>query len=247
MTAALEPRTAIVCGASSGLGLATAERLRGEGVDVVAVARNEAALHSESARIGATPVVADLSERGAAERVVDEAVGRFGGVDVLVWNTGGPRPGGALQIDAPAAEDAFRSLLLPLVRMIGVAVPHLRRSRHGRIVAVTTTTAKEPTSQVAVSNLVRPGVAGYLKSLAAELAPDSVTVNCVAPGRILTPRVHQLYPDGIPETAIADIPMGRLGTADELAAVVCFLASPAASYVTGTTIAVDGGLTRSIF
>jgi 3-oxoacyl-[acyl-carrier protein] reductase len=100
---------------------------------------------------------------------------------------------------------------------------------------------------VAASNLLRPGVAGYLKTLAGELAPDGITVNCVAPGRILTPRVHQFYPDGVSDSDTDDIPMGRFGTPEDFAAVVSFLASPAASYVTGTTIAVDGGLSRSIF
>ncbi|MFD8457159.1 SDR family oxidoreductase [Streptomyces antimycoticus] len=108
------------------------------------------------------------------------------------------------------------------------------------------TTVKEPSSLVALSNLIRPGVTGYLKTLAGELAPDAITVNCVAPGRILTSRARELYPDGVPTEATDDIPMGRLGTPDELAAVVCFLATPLASYVTGTTIAVDGGLTRSM-
>ncbi|GDY56766.1 hypothetical protein SVIO_073890 [Streptomyces violaceusniger] len=163
-----------------------------------------------------------------------------------MWNTGGPRPGSALEIDEHAAHDAFRTLLLPLVRMVGAAVPHLRRSPYGRIVAVTTTTVKEPTSLVALSNLIRPGVTGYLKTLANELAPDGIAVNCVAPGRILTSRVHELYPDGVPTDATDDIPMGRFGTPDELAAVVCFLAAPLASYATGTTIAVDGDLTRSM-
>ncbi|MEE4598474.1 SDR family oxidoreductase [Streptomyces sp. DSM 41524] len=242
----LKGRTAIVCGASSGLGLAIAESLSGEGANVVAVARRRERLESEATRIGAVPLVADLSEAGAAERVVEHTVSRFGGVDILVWNTGGPRPGSALEIDEHAAHDAFRTLLLPLVRMVGAAVPHLRRSPYGRIVAVTTTTVKEPTSLVALSNLIRPGLTGYLKTLANELAPDGIAVNCVAPGRILTSRVHELYPDGVPADATDDIPMGRFGTPDELATVVCFLATPLASYVTGTTIAVDGGLTRSM-
>ncbi|MCS7482505.1 SDR family oxidoreductase [Umezawaea endophytica] len=247
MTSGLEGRTAIVCGASSGLGLATAEHLRRAGADVVAVARRAETLEPAAERIGASPLVADLAEDGAADRVVEHAVRLFGGLDVLVWNTGGPAPGPALKVDEHAADAAFRAMVLPLLRLVGAAVPHLRRSPAGRIVAITASTVKEPTSQVAVSSLVRPGIAGYLKTLAGELAPDGVTVNCVAPGRIHTSRASLLYPDGVPASAIADIPMGRLGTPEEFAAVIGFLVSPAASYVTGTTIAVDGGLSRSIF
>jgi 3-oxoacyl-[acyl-carrier protein] reductase len=242
----LEGRTAIVCGASSGLGLAVATRLAGEGANVVAVARRRETLEPAAARIGAFPVVADLSDDNAAADVVSRTVERFGGLDILVWNTGGPRPGPALALDAESAQEAFSSLLLPLVRLTNAAVAHLRRSENGRIVALTTTTVKEPSSQVALSNVVRPGVTGYLKTLAGELAPDGVTVNCVAPGRILTSRAKELYPDGVPAAATDDIPMGRLGNPDELAAVACFLASPLASYVTGTTVPVDGGLTRSM-
>ncbi|MBB4683784.1 SDR family NAD(P)-dependent oxidoreductase [Amycolatopsis jiangsuensis] len=153
-------RIAIVCGASSGLGLATAERLRVGGVEVVAVARNAEALETEARRIGAVPVVADLAGNGAVERIVDYTAGRFGGIDIVVWKTGGPRPGSALQVTEHDAESAFRSILLPLVRLAGAAVPHLKASAAGRFVAITASTVKEPTSQVAVSSLVRPGVAG---------------------------------------------------------------------------------------
>ncbi|SFI99349.1 3-oxoacyl-[acyl-carrier protein] reductase [Amycolatopsis sacchari] len=242
----LEGRTAIVCGASSGLGLAVAERLAGEGANVVAVARRRHTLDAEAKRIDAYPVVADLAEEDSAAMVVEHTVDRFGGVDILVWNTGGPRPGPALRIDDHAARAAFDALVLPLVRMVGAVVPHLRRGESGRIVAVTTSTVKEPTSLVALSNLVRPGVTAYLKTLAGELAPEGITVNCVAPDRILTSRVHDLYPDGVPADATGDIPMGRFGTTEEFSAVACFLASPLASYVTGTTVTVDGGLTRSM-
>jgi 3-oxoacyl-[acyl-carrier protein] reductase len=243
----LDGRTALVGGASSGLGLAIAEALRQEGANVVAVARGREALETAAARIGAVPVAADLSSPEGTHRAVEKAVERFGGLDVLVWNTGGPPPGSALDIDEQSAQAAVQSDLLSLVRIVRLAVPHLRRGDLGRIIAVTATSAREPVSLVALSSLIRPGLTGYLKTIAHELAADGITVNCVAPGRIATPRVQKIYPDGVPAAEIAAIPMRRFGTPAEFAAVVAFLASPVASYVTGTTVMVDGGMTRSLF
>lgn len=243
----LKGRTALVGGASSGLGFAIAAALRQEGANVIAVARGREALEDAAESIGAVPVEADLSSPEGPALAVGQAVEVFGGLDILVWNTGGPRPGGVLEIDEQSAQAAVQTQLLSLVRMVGSSLPHLRRGGFGRIIAVTATSAREPASLVALSGLVRPGVTAYLKSLADEVAADGVTVNCVAPGRIATPRVEKIYPGGIPATETSAIPMRRFGTPAEFAAVVTFLASPAASYVTGTTVAVDGGMTRSLF
>lgn len=243
----LKGRTALVGGASSGLGFAIAAVLREEGANVIAAARGREALEAAAGSIGAVPVEADLSSPEGPGRAVGQAVELFGGLDVLVWNTGGPRPGSALEIDEHSAQAAVQAQLLSLVRMVGVSLPHLRRADFGRIIAVTATSAREPASLFALSGLVRPGVTAYLKTLADEVATDGVTVNCVAPGRIATPRVQKIYPDGIPSTETSAIPMRRFGTPAEFAAVVTFLASPTASYVTGTTITVDGGMTRSLF
>jgi 3-oxoacyl-[acyl-carrier protein] reductase len=137
-------------------------------------------------------------------------------------------------------------VLLSVIRLTRLALPHLRRSKAGRIVAITSGAVKEPSANLGLSNVLRPGVHGYLKSLATELGPDGITANCVAPGRIETARLAQLYPGGPTEEQLQAIPLRRWGRPSELADVVCFLASDRASYVSGITIGVDGGLSRSL-
>jgi 3-oxoacyl-[acyl-carrier protein] reductase len=246
MKLGLAGKTAIVCGASSGMGLGIAEALRDEGVKVMALARREDLLEREATRIGADYLACDLTEPEAPKRAVEEAVERFGGIDIVVWNSGGPPPSPAAEVTADALTSAFESLELPLVRLLEAGLPHLRRSDGGRILAITATGVKEPTPNIALSNALRPGIVGYLKTLSREVAADAVTVNVLAPGRISTPRMEQIFPDGVPAEMESEIPIGRFGTVEEFAAVACFLASAAASYVTGTTIPVDGGLTRSL-
>lgn len=243
----LKGRTAIVGGASSGMGLGIAEALAAEGADVVMVARRRELLEEHAARIGAHAVPADMTGPDEPARVVGEAVERFGGLDIVLWNGGGPRPGPALGLTTRHVNEAAGLVLLPLVRLVEAAVPHLRRSASGRLLAITTNGVKEPTPGMAASNTVRAGIHGYLKTLATELAPDGITVNILAPGRIATPRRDEVFPDGVPPHLTDEIPMGRWGTVREFADVAAFLASPRASYVTGTTAYIDGGLTRSAF
>lgn len=246
MNLGLAGRTAIVGGASSGMGLAIAEALAGEGANVVMFARRRELLEREAARIGALPVCGDLTDPEALERLASSAVEAHGGVDVLVLNGGGPPPGPAVGLDASQVEEAVALLLLPHVRLVDLCLPHLRAGGRGRIVAVESTSVKEPLPNLALSNAVRPGVVGWLRTLARELGPDGVTVNTIAPGRIDTDRFRQVYPDGLTEADRQLIPLRRVGTPAEVGAVACFLASDAAAYVTGTTIAVDGGLTRGL-
>lgn len=246
MNLGLAGRTAIVGGASSGMGLAIAEALAGEGANVVMFARRRELLEREAARIGALPVCGDLTDPASLERLASSAVEAHGGVDVLVLNGGGPPPGPAVGLDASQVEEAVALLLLPHVRLVDLCLPHLRAGRRGRIVAVESTSVKEPLPNLALSNAVRPGVVGWLRTLARELGPDGVTVNTIAPGRIDTDRFRQVYPDGLTEADRQLIPLRRVGTPAEVGAVACFLASDAAAYVTGTTIAVDGGLTRGL-
>lgn len=246
MNLGLAGRTAIVGGASSGMGLAIAEALAGEGANVVMFARRRELLEREAARIGALPVCGDLTDPESLERLASSAVEAHGGVDVLVLNGGGPPPGPAVGLDASQVEEAVALLLLPHVRLVDLCLPHLRAGGRGRIVAVESTSVKEPLPNLALSNAVRPGVVGWLRTLARELGPDGVTVNTIAPGRIDTDRFRQVYPDGLTEADRQLIPLRRVGTPAEVGAVACFLASDAAAYVTGTTIAVDGGLTRGL-
>jgi 3-oxoacyl-[acyl-carrier protein] reductase len=144
-------------------------------------------------------------------------------------------------------EAAFELLLAPAVRLVRLCLPHLERSSAGRIVAITSLTVSEPTPNLSLSNAIRPGVVGWLKTLSREIGPKGITVNCVAPGRIDTPRMTELYgTDGPPKEDLAQIPLGRLGTPREFGDVVCFLASERAAYVSGTTVIVDGGMSRGL-
>ena len=246
MDLGLKGRTAIVCGASAGLGLATAEALAGEGANVTMFARRREVLVREADRIGALAVRGDVTNPRDLSAVVERTVEAFGGLDILAWNSGGPPPGSATAITPESVEEAVELLLAPLVRLVDLCLPYLVKSEGGRILVFTSSAVKEPTEHLALSNTIRPGVTGYAKSLARELGPQGVTVNCVAPGRIDTARLAQLYPDGPGEADMQAIPLGRWGTPQEFGDVACFLASDRARYVTGTTVVVDGGLTRGL-
>jgi len=247
MDLGLNGRTAIVCGATSGLGLATAESLAAEGANVAMFGRRRELLEREAERIGALAVRGDITNPRHLQTLVDRTLQAFGGLDILVWNGGGPPPGTALDLTAESVEQAVELLLVPPVRLLSLCRPHLEASGRGRIVAITSIAALEPTSHLALSNLLRPAVIGWAKSLANELGPKAITVNCVAPGRIATARLEQLYPEGPQPDDLADIPLGRWGEPRELGDVVCFLASEQARYVTGVTVPIDGGLRRALF
>ena len=247
MDLGLTGRTALVTGASSGLGLASAEALAGEGANVAMFARRRDQLEREADRLGALAIRGDVTIPHDLERAVETTLAAFGGIDVLVWNSGGPPLGGAIDVTPESIEQAVALLLEPAVRLVGLCLPHLERSGAGRIVAITSLAAKEPTRHLALSNMVRPALTGWLKTLSAEVGARSITVNCVAPGRIATARLDELYPDGPSKEALAEIPVGRWGEPREFGDVVCFLASSRASYVTGQTIVVDGGLQKALF
>ena len=247
MDLGLRGRTALVCGASSGLGLASAEALAGEGANVTMFARRRDVLEREADRIGALAVRGDVTLPQDLERAVAMTLEAFGGLDILVWNSGGPPAGTGIDVTPDSLEQAVELMLTPAVRLVGLCLPHLERSDGGRILAITSLAAKEPTAHLALSNALRPAVTGWLKTLAGELGPRGITVNCVAPGRIATPRLEYLYPDGPSEEQLADIPLRRLGEPREFGDVVCFLASERARYVNGQTVVVDGGLERALF
>jgi 3-oxoacyl-[acyl-carrier protein] reductase len=243
----LKGRTALVCGASSGLGLASAEAFASEGANVTMFARRRDVLERESDRLGALAVRGDVTLPQDLERAVAKTIEAFGGLDIVVWNSGGPPPGTGTDVTPDALEQALELMLQPAVRLVRLALPHLDQSPAARIVAITSLAAKEPTRHLALSNTFRPALTGWLKTLADELGPRGITVNCVAPGRIATPRLEYLYPGGPTEEALQDIPLRRWGNPREFGDVVCFVASERARYLTGQTIVVDGGLQRALF
>ena len=247
MDLGLKGRTAIVCGASSGLGLAAAEALAAEGANVTMFARRRETLEREADRIGALSVRGDVTNPRDLTAVVERTVEAFGGIDILAWNSGGPPPGPATSITAESVEEAVELLVTPAIRLVHLCLPHLLQSAAGRVLFFTSAAAKEPTDHLTLSNILRPGVTGWAKSLSRELGPQGITVNCIAPGRIDTARLEQLYPDGPTEAEVEQIPLRRWGTPKEFGDVACFLASDRASYITGTTVVVDGGLARGLF
>jgi 3-oxoacyl-[acyl-carrier protein] reductase len=247
MNLGLKGRTAIVTGASAGMGLAIAEALAKEGANVAMFARRRKVVEQHAERIGALAVVGDVTNPVHLKRLVAQTVKAFGGIDVLVNNSGGPPRGNALEITDEAIEQTVELLLLSVIRLTRLCLPYLEESPAGRIVNVTSLAVREPTAALALSNSVRPGVVGWAKTMANELGPKGITVNSIGPGRIDTDRMKEVYPDGPSEAEVAAIPLRRWGRPEEAAAVVCFLASERASYVTGTLIPVDGGLGKALY
>jgi 3-oxoacyl-[acyl-carrier protein] reductase len=247
MELGLGGRTAIVCGASSGMGLGIAEALAAEGANVVMLARGRETLEREANRLGGVAVPGDVTVAEDRQRVVSAAVDEFGGIDVLVNNSGGPPRTTAVGLDGAAIESAVQLLLVSAVELTNLCLPYLERSGRGRVITITSSSVKEPIDDLALSNAVRPGVVGWAKTLAREVGPKGITVNSIAPGWIDTPRIREVTPEGPSESDLARIPLRRLGTPREVGDVVCFLASDRAAYVTGTTIPVDGGLLRGLW
>jgi 3-oxoacyl-[acyl-carrier protein] reductase len=258
----LAGKCAIVCAASKGLGRASALALAREGASVVVCARTKAPLEAAAEQIRAAtgarvePIVADLSRAADVERLIADGAARLGGIDILVTNTGGPPSGPFEAMPDEQWIAAIDSLLLSVVRLSRAVLPHMRRRSGGRIIHVTSVSVKQPVEGLVLSNAIRGAVAGLAKTLALELARDNIRVNCVAPGYTRTDRVVELAEasarrEGIAAEAVQrrteeTIPMKRMGTPEEFGAVVAFLASAGGDYVTGASIQVDGGFTRSV-
>ena len=242
MDLGLRGRTAIVCGASQGMGLAIAEALAAEGANVAMFARRRDVLEREADRVGGLAVRGDLTVPKDLAKLVEHTLGAFGGIDILVNNGGGPPPTPAAGLDDHAIEGAVELLLLSAIRLTNLCLPHLEASGRGRIVNIESSSVRSPLDDLALSNTLRPGVVGWMKTLAREVGPKGITVNTIAPGRINTERLHHATGAG----DLSQIPLARIGEPAEVASVVSFLASDRAGYVTGAVIPVDGGLTRSL-
>ena len=255
-------RAALIGGASAGLGLACARALAAEGVRVALVARREPELQAQSAQIAkefgvqTLAVRADLQEKGECERAVEEAVRAFGGLDILVANAGGPKAGHFSELSDEDWEAAFQLTYLSTARLIRAAIPHMQGSGWGRIAVIGSLVTDEPRSELALSSGLRPGLVALVRLLARSYGKDGIRVNMVSPGYTRTERVIEVANAKREETGrgamqalraiAAEIPVGRLAEPEEIGAVVAFLCSEPATFVTGVNLVADGGQGRGI-
>jgi len=249
MELGIEGKVALVMGASKGIGRGVAAALAREGARVAISSRSQERLEEAAAEIGgATAFVADTADLDRLARLPLEIAEALGRVDILVTNTGGPPPGGALDHGFEEWEDAYRSLVLAPRVLAGAVIPGMKGEGWGRIVNVGSTTTIEINPALGLSNAHRLATVGFLKTLAREVAGDGITVNTVATGRFATDRMAQLGGsiEQVEAAAREEVPAGRLGTIEEYGNLVAFLCSERAAYITGTVIPIDGGLMRSI-
>ncbi len=257
MNLKLEGRVAAVAAASKGLGRATALELAKEGADVAICGRNQERIAEAAQAIEyasqqhVLAVVADLSTHQGCLDFVQKTVQHFGQIDILVANAGGPPSLPAEQVVDEQWRAAIDLNLLSTIRMVYAALPHLKQSDQGRVIAITSVSAKHPLDNLILSNVTRAGVLGFVKSMANELGSSSITFNAILPGWTRTGRVEELLqslstargisPIEVEQGITAGIPAQRMGTVDEFAATVAFLASQRAGFVNGVALQVDGG------
>jgi 3-oxoacyl-[acyl-carrier protein] reductase len=250
MDLGIDGRVALVMGASKGIGRGIATALAREGARVAIVSRSMERLEQASAEIEgeAVPLAADTGDLARLARLPGEVEARLGPVEILVTNTGGPPPGGALDAGLDQWRDAYENLVLAPRVLVEAALPGMRERGWGRIVNVGSSSTREPIPGLAVSNAHRPGLLGWLKTLSDEVAADGVTVNDVATGRFATDRLAANWGgrEEMERGAVQGIPAGRLGDPDEYGDLVAFLCSERAGYITGSSIPIDGGLRRSL-
>ncbi|HLQ51931.1 MAG TPA: SDR family oxidoreductase [Terriglobales bacterium] len=262
MQTGLKDRVAIVTGSSSGMGRATAAALAAEGAKIAMCARTEKTLLAAAEEIRGrckTDVFAqavDVTDSDAVKRFVAAAAERLGGVDICVANAGGPPAKNFLSISMEEWQKAVATNFMSVAHLAREVIPHMQRKRWGRFITITSTSVRQPIPDLVLSNAVRPAVVGLVKSLAAEFGKDGILVNNIAPGYTETERLSELskvraLAAGISEEEIksrwtAEIPLRRLGKPEEIADTIVWLASERASYITGQTILVDGGIYKGM-
>ncbi len=263
MDLGLRGKVALVAAASQGLGRAAAFALAREGCKVAICARNAATLEDtanairKEAKADVVAIAADISRADGVKAFADGALQAFGGVDVLVPNAGGPPPGGFETLPDDQWAKGWELTFQSTVRLVRACLPSMRNRGGGAIVAILSMSVRQPIDNLVLSNSLRLGVVGALKTLAREVAKDRIRVNGVAPGWIATDRTVQLHRDraererrrveDVQAAVLQEIPMGRMGTAEEVADLIAFLASDRAAYITGVIAQIDGGLYRGIF
>ncbi len=240
MDLGIQGKKAAVAAASTGLGFGCAKALIEDGVQVAVCSRSQERIKEAAAELGpgAVPIVADMSTEDGARSFVEQAIQEMGQVDILVANAGGPPPGSPATTSIDGYREAIDLNLLSTIVMCQTALPGMRERGWGRIVAVTSIGARQPIGNLAASSVARAGVSSFLKTLAAEVARDGVTVNSAQPGIHATDRIKSL---GNTDVVAQRVPTGTLGTAEDFGKAVAFLCSEPAKFITGTSILLDGG------
>ena len=247
MDLGIEGRVALVTAASSGIGFGIAQALAAEGASVAVSSRTPERIEAAASKIGARPYVFDSMDLDKAPGLIDAVEADLGPLSILVTNTGGPPGGDPLEFSREQWEDAYRELVLSPMAFIEHAVPGMRERGFGRILSVSSSAAREPIPALLLSTAHRSALLATFKLLAGRLAADGITLNTILPGRFGTDRLVHVHGtmEAAEEAARSDVPIGRLGTIEEIGAAGAFLCSEQASYITGVALPVDGGLLRA--
>jgi len=254
-------KVALIGGASKGLGFSCAEALAKMGADLVLVSRNQESLNQAVIKlqkygVAILTVSDDLSNKEANCKLVAKAINRFGKIDILVNNSGGPKAGKFDSLTDEEYEGAFQSVLMYVIRLIKAVVPYMKKNEWGRIINIASLSVKEPAETLVLSNVYRAGVVAFAKSISKELIQSNITINNVCPGAFKTDRAIELInnaaqaanksPQEIEEENVKKLPLGRYQNPDELGSYVAYLCTKAASGITGTTLQIDGGISNSL-